>query len=139
MCRQPLGFSHAEHSQVLALRPRNSPRSPPAPSWSLLRPRIVSIHCPDFRHYSLALPVWGFYTSEPSTLLRVWLLSSDGTFARFVPGVYRAWFVYSCGCTDVYRTTPDVCVCSAEDGGLDFQFGDVMSKLAVGILVRVLQ
>lgn len=63
--------------------------------------------------------------------LRVWLLSTDGMFARFVLGVCVGHgFVCSCGCTDVYRMTPDVCVCSAEDGGLGFQFGDVMSKLA---------
>ena len=138
VCRQLLGLSHAEHTQVLALRLRNSPRSPPAPSWSLLRPRM----CPSTVQTSNTtawLRLWGSYTSEPSTLLHVWLLSSVGTFARFVPGVCRAWFVYFSGCTDVYCTTPDVCVCSAEDGGLGFQFGDVMSKLAVGIPVRVLQ
>lgn len=112
VCRQPLGFLHAEHTQVLALRLRNSPRSPPAPSWSLLHPRIVSIHCPDFRHCSLALPVWGSYTSEPSTLLRVWLLSSVGTFARFVPGVCRAWFVYSSCCRNVYL---HMCGCLPHD------------------------
>lgn len=52
-----------------------------------------------------------------------------------MPGVsttHQPWFVHSCDC--VYRTTPNVCVSSTDDGSLGFQFEDFMSKAAEGLL-----